>query len=257
MKSLVILALASISVVMMGQNTPGSMELSVTTVSNNAGFSPKHILAIWVEDGSGNFVKTLKLRADKRKQYLYSWNDASGGNTTDATTGATLSSHGTHSVTWNCTGTDGSVVTDGSYSVKVEYTSEHKQGPLTTIEFTKAADAVSFTPANETYFTDMDLVFNPESATGVRESVQTYQLNAYPVPAHDHLRIDLNLATENVVNIAVFSADMKLVKQIYTGNLSAGNHDFTWNLAGKTVPGTYILLIKGDNLLSARRIIVE
>lgn len=257
MKTLVIFILASFSAVLMGQSTPGNVELSVTTISNGAKYSPNHVLAIWVEDGSGNFVKTLKLRANKRKEYLYSWNGVSSGNTTDATTGATLSSHGTHSVTWNCTGTDGSVVADGSYRVKVEYTSEHSQGPLTTIEFTKSADAVSLSPADETYFTNMDMVFNPEAATGVRESLQTYQLNAYPVPAHDHLKIDLSLATGNVLDINVFSTDMKLVKQIYNGDLSAGDHDFTWNFSGETVPGTYILLIKGDNLLSTRRIIIE
>ena len=138
----------------------GEMTFSVRTVTFNGNFSPKHVLAIWIEDNAG-FVLTRKLRADKRKQYLYTWNSNAGGNVTDATTGATLASHQTHSVTWDCRDVNGDLVPDGEYTVYVEFTEEHAQGPLVTISFTKGSQSVSIAPADEANFKDMELVFEP------------------------------------------------------------------------------------------------
>ncbi len=140
--------------------TEGTMTFSVRTVTANGNYSPRHVLAIWVEDADG-FVLTRKLNADRRKQYLYTWNGTSGGNVTDATTGATLSSHQSHSVTWDCRDKDGALVPDGEYTVYVEFTDAHAQGPLTMLSFTKGPEAVELTPADETNFKDMALQFEP------------------------------------------------------------------------------------------------
>lgn len=142
------------------ENTEGNMTFTVRTVTVNETFSPRHVLAIWVEDADG-FVLTRKLRADRRKQYLYTWNSNSGGNVTDANTGATLSSHQTHSVTWDCKDKDGTTVPDGEYKVYVEFTEAHKQGPLKELTFTKGPDALALTPEDDTNFKDMALQFEP------------------------------------------------------------------------------------------------
>jgi len=92
--------------------TEGEMTFTVRTVTVNGNFSPKHVLAIWVEDSDG-FVLSRKLRAVKRKQYLYTWNTQSGGNVVDAVTGETLLSHQTHTVTWDCKDANGNLVPDG------------------------------------------------------------------------------------------------------------------------------------------------
>lgn len=60
---------------------------------------PRNIVAIWIEDASGNFVNTLLGRADKRITHLNTWKTATSkeGRTyirVDAVTGATLSCHG-------------------------------------------------------------------------------------------------------------------------------------------------------------------
>ena len=140
--------------------TEGDLSFTVRTVTDNGSYSPKHVLAIWIEDSQG-FVKTRKFRAANRKQYLYTFNKNTGGNTVDAVTGSTLSSHQTHTVTWDCTDVSGNLVPDGDYTVYVEYTDKHAQGPICTGAFTKGTDAVNLSPADKTYFKDLALTFTP------------------------------------------------------------------------------------------------
>lgn len=261
MKLLFTLLLVTFTTLLIGQGTPGTLDVSVTTLPNGIDFSPKHILAIWIEDGSGNFVKTLKLNADKRKQYLYTWNTKSSGNTTDATTGATLGLHTTHSVSWPCTNTTGVVVDDGNYSVWIEYTSEHAQGPITSIDFNKATDNVTFQPTDETYFIDMDLVYTPESTIGINNSSISYKLEVYPVPASEQLFIDISLPSSRQTSIKIYQSDMRLVNIIWDGDISAGEHRFSWDLnsvnGAKVAAGTYFMVVSGSNLLSTRQIVVQ
>lgn len=138
----------------------GELNFTIRTVSEGGNYAPKHVLAIWVEYES-DFVKTRLLRGNSRKQYLYTWKAASNYNVVDAITGATLTSHTTHSVSWDCMDLDGNVVPDGDYTVWVEYTEKHAQGPLYSLTFTKGPDAQSMTPADETYFKDIELDFTP------------------------------------------------------------------------------------------------
>jgi PKD repeat protein len=140
--------------------TGGILTFTVRTVTDNGTYSPKHVLAIWVEDANG-FVKTRKAMANQRKQYLYTWKAASNYNVVDAITGSTLTSHQTHTVTWNCTDLSGSIVPDGDYTVWVEFTDKHSQGPIYNITFTKGPDSQSFSPADQTYFKDIQLDFVP------------------------------------------------------------------------------------------------
>ena len=118
-------------------------------------------LAIWVEF-EDDFVKTRKAMANQRKQYLYTWRAASNYNVVDAITGATLNSHQTHTVSWDCTDLEGEVVTDGHYVVWAEFTEKHGQGPLMTVEFTKSTEAITINPSDEDHFINMGLIYTPE-----------------------------------------------------------------------------------------------
>ncbi|MEZ5084560.1 MAG: DUF2271 domain-containing protein, partial [Bacteroidales bacterium] len=138
----------------------GELTFTIRTVTANGNYSPKHVLAIWIEDVNG-FVKTRKAMANQRKQYLYTWHAASNYNVVDAITGVTLTSHQTHTVVWDCTDLDGNIVPDGDYVVWVEFTDKHDQGPLFNLTFTKGPDAQFFTPPEETYFKDIELEFTP------------------------------------------------------------------------------------------------
>ncbi|MDA3822294.1 MAG: DUF2271 domain-containing protein [Bacteroidales bacterium] len=257
MKHLIISILLLGSFLLQAQVTPGMVNISVTSKANGNAFSPKHVLAIWVEDNSATFVKTLKLQADKRKQYLYTWNNISAGNTTDATTGATLNSHQAHTLTWDCTNVAGEVIEDGTYTINIEYTSEHKQGPLTSIEFTKSDQEFSFQPADETYFTDMDLMFTPNSTSGIENQIISNRMSVYPVPARDQCFIDFDISDSKNIQLKVYSAEMKEVAELWNGDLNAGNHSFTWNIKGtESISGTYFVVLSGDKIFSARQVVV-
>lgn len=241
-----------------GQENPGTVDIDITTLPNDETYSPKHVLAIWVEDGSGAFVKTLKLRGDKRKEYLSTWTGVSSGNTTDAITGATLSSHQAHSLSWDCTDVSGAVVPDGTYTVMVEYTSAHKQGPLSEIEFSKAGDEVTVLPPDETYFKDMQLVYTPDQTSRINPKVVAADIRIYPVPAREQLFISLDLPTTNTISIDLYSIDMKLIDRVFSGKLEAGKQVVAQPInTGQAIPGTYILLIRGENLFVSRQVSLE
>lgn len=142
-------------------NTPGTVTLTVTTKTTGGNYAPRHVLAIWLEK-DGAFVKTRKAMANNRKQYLYTWKAISNYNVVDAMTGATLTSHQTHTVQWDCTDLDGNVVADGLYKMRVEFTEEHAQGPLLTIEFQKGIEPLVIEVPNQPYFTGIQLTYAPE-----------------------------------------------------------------------------------------------
>jgi len=138
----------------------GEMSLTVRTVTANGTYSPKHVLAIWIEDTDG-FVKSRKVMGSQRKQYLYTWVNSSNYNVVDAITGPTLTSHQTHTVVWDCKDLDGNIVPDGEYVVYAEFTDRHAQGPLYSTTFTKGPDPTFLSPPDETYFKDIVLTFTP------------------------------------------------------------------------------------------------
>ncbi len=142
------------------QTSGGEVTFTFRTVSTGGTYSPKHVLAVWVEDAAG-FVKTRLLRANSKKQYLYTWKASSNYNVVDAVTGATMTSHQTHTATWNCTDLEGNIIPDGDYDIWAEFTDKHAQGPLKTITFTKSPEPQTITLSDETYFKDMSVVFTP------------------------------------------------------------------------------------------------
>jgi hypothetical protein len=160
------IALLVLSFLWMGSLQAQLATFTFKTVSEGGTFAPKHVLAVWIEKADGTFVRTLFLRANARKQYLYSWIGKSGSNASDATTGATLTQHTSHSIQWNCRDLSGSLMPDGDYKFVVEYTDKHAQGPKYELSFSKNAAGVNLSPANQAYFIDMSLVYHP-TAVGI------------------------------------------------------------------------------------------
>jgi len=137
--------------------TPGTLTFTVKTITNNSTYSPKNVLAIWIKDSQGNFVISCKVMAGTRKQHLVKWNASSLGNAVSAITGATLTSHQVHTITWDGKNAAGTDMPDGIYQVWVEYVSTNaatngNQGPSMSVEFTKGTAVQHITPANETYY---------------------------------------------------------------------------------------------------------
>lgn len=111
------------------------------------------------------------MRAIQRIQYLIKWKQSSALNTTNAQTGATLTSHQTHTIVWNCTDNTGNVLPDGDYQFWVEFTEDEAQGPFTSYTFTKGTAPVNTNFANLTNFTNVSIVYTSDN-TAV-ESIET------------------------------------------------------------------------------------
>ena len=159
--------LAMVALLAVAAETPKpatSAKLSLTTKPTGKKYSPKHVIAIWVTDSKGKFVKTLEVYGKKRRKYLKVWTANSKENTVDAVTGATLKKHQTHTVTWDCRDAKGKLVADGEYLIHVEFTEENKQGPRTPakhIQFKKGETAVSLTPKDLSNFVKIKLDYTP------------------------------------------------------------------------------------------------
>ena len=98
MKTIITSLLVLISFFTFAQ-TEGTLTVSLTTSSAGGNYSPRNIVAIWIEDDNGNFVKTLMAYANVRKTHLNTWEastSAAGSiyNVVDAITGVTKTSHG-------------------------------------------------------------------------------------------------------------------------------------------------------------------
>lgn len=134
--------------------TTGTLTVTVTTAQTATGtFAPRNILAIWIEDGSGKFVKTLLAYANTRKTYLNTWEAStttagSAYNSVDAITGATQSTHGTRTCSWNGTDYSGKAVADGSYKVRMELTDQNATGNTASFTFTKGTTNQNLTLAD-------------------------------------------------------------------------------------------------------------
>jgi hypothetical protein len=98
------------------------LDVVVTTHSGGGNHQPKNVDAIWIQDASGTFVKSLYVMARNEIQHLNAWNAATTAaglsrNRVDAVTGASLPGYGTRMASWNCTDVNQKVVGAGGYQV--------------------------------------------------------------------------------------------------------------------------------------------
>jgi hypothetical protein len=162
--------------------------LTVTTTTSNAGgnYAPRNIVAIWIEDSNGVFVKTLLAYAQNYKTHLNNWQASttaigSAFNSVDAITGATKTSHATRSCSWNGKNYLGAAVNDGTYKVCFELTDKNATGNYSFFTFTKSATAQNQTPSNKPSFSSISIIWTPEASDVESiDYVETY--NIFPNP---------------------------------------------------------------------------
>jgi hypothetical protein len=136
---------------------PSELSFSVLTKSLGGRYAPRNIGAIWIENASGQWIKTLAVWAFIRERYLTRFRTAAAGNRVDAVTGATLSQHTTHSVTWDLTDATGTPVPDGDYRVVIETTDRDAAGDSTEVAFTKGTLPLVLMPPDVTHYVNMTL----------------------------------------------------------------------------------------------------
>ncbi|MCC6477256.1 VCBS repeat-containing protein [bacterium] len=95
----------------------------------------------------------------------------------------------------------------------------------------------------------LDAPERPESLPSTTEL-----LAAYPNPFNAQVNIPLEVARNETVHLVAFDVTGRLVEMIFSGEVSAGRHDLTWN-AAEHASGNYIISLRTeDGVHSARTV---
>lgn len=200
--------------------TEGVLTVTATTSKTSVPtYQPYNILAIWIEDSNGKFVKTLMAYAQERRQYLIAWKTATtiagaSYNTTDAISGATLSSHGTRSCTWDGKNRSSSLVADGNYILNMELTdNDGKRQNLAEFSFAKGTSIQTLSPATTNGFSNISVEWKPINTSLEDPSEQA--VNAY----FDESRNLFVVEGENIIYSRIYDANGKLWIQTSEQNI--------------------------------------
>lgn len=225
-----------------------AVNIEFTTVSDNGQYSPHHVLAVWITDQSGNFVRTITKRAVNEGYYLFKWKLSSFGDIADAITGATITSHETHEYSWNCKNKDGAIVNDGNYSVNIEYADNDSQGPIAKIDFTKG-DTSQITPADESYYKNMKVKYNSDisSVSEIDNINLNFVIN--PNPATNYLQV--SVSNNNIYEIEIININGKT---IFSGN----NYNSNTRLdISEIETGVYFIFVKSNSKSGVQKILIK
>jgi hypothetical protein len=208
----VIILLASITGLF--AQTSGTLTVTATTSSAGGNFAPKNIVAMWIEDSQGNWVKTMLAYAATRKTHLNTWEAATTAagspyNTVDAVTGATRSNHGTRTCTWNATDVNGNLLPDGDYTIWMELTDKNGTGNFSSFTFTKDTIPLNLTPSNVPSFATISIIWEPVITTGVGENALESQYSIAPNPTTGTFRVE----GKDITRIEVLNAAGAIVYQ--------------------------------------------
>ena len=217
--------------------TNGQLTVGFKTTTYNGAEAPKHILAVWVTKADGTFVKTLMAYTvtTKYRQYLTKWKSATNStyNMVDAVTGATLTSHGTRSCTWDCTDVAKVVQPDGDYRINVEFTEASAAGKIATFSFTKnTTPASTFTTiTSSTNVSSISVVWSPVNTAVDNIDYEKYY-KIYPNPVSSVLFV----TGSDIHEVSLYDMQGKNIL-----NTTENQLDFS-----QYKPGTYLIKIRSD-----------
>ncbi len=247
-----------ISVLNQGDTT---MLFQVKTVTYNGQYGPRHVFAIWITNESDQYITSLKVRAATYKAKLNKWKTYSGGVVpVDAISGPTLTTHQTHVVAWNGKNVNGSVVPDGNYRVYVEFneTNNTSGNPNTYVTFTKGASNQHLTPANTSYFQNMDLQFFTPTSISNFESEKSISFSVSPNPVKEVAQIQVILFKSERVSIDIYSINGIMVHSFQANVYPEGQHAFLWYPFDSDVKsGTYFARLTAGKSVKIQKIIVK
>lgn len=197
------------------EQTSGTFTFNINPVSHSGSYGTKHLVAIWVENSSGTFVKTkLKQCSDKNLDHLATWTSKSNSNVVDATTGSTLTSYDPITVVWDGTDVSKTTVPDGDYKIWIELAWDNSKTTgktVTSFPFTKGATIFSSTPANTDLFTDISLNWVP-TVTVAQPANFTNGVRVFPNPTKQLVNVDFQSVTDDCT-VQVISPTGKMVLQ--------------------------------------------
>jgi len=154
--------------------TYGHLYISVSTSETGGNYAPRNIVAIWIENDNGEFIKTLMAYAQNRKTHLNIWQASTSTagvefNDVDAITGPTRNSHATRECLWNALDYNQNLMPDGVYHIWMELTDKNGTGNYSSFSFNKGEEPEELTPDNVPSFSDISISWEP-SGTGIEEA---------------------------------------------------------------------------------------
>jgi flagellar hook assembly protein FlgD len=246
--------------------TPGTLTFTVKSITNNSTYSPKNVIAIWIKDAQGNFVVSRKVMANSRKNHLVKWNASSAGNSVSAITGSTLTSHQTHTITWDGKNAAGIEMQDGLYQIWVEYSSTNSasngnQGPFLTVEFEKGPAIQHITPANATYYQNIVADWVP-LGVGINDlSKSGASVKIFPNPFNVETTIQLCSDKTSQAYISVYDASGKKVTELINDSFSSGTKNFYWDGTStegqKLSNGIYFIHIQVNGFTEIQKVMIN
>lgn len=220
-KTFFVVAVFLISISFYAQ-TGGTLTVTTTTSEVGGTYKPKNIVAIWIQDSSGKFVKTLLAYAEARKKYLTGWkavttNAGTPYNIVDAISGATRTSHATRSCSWNGTNLNNQVVVDGSYTIQMEITDFNGTGRSGSFTFFKGPNPETITPVNIPSFSNITITWQP-STSSVSDEL-TDLISIYPNPVTSKTYI----SGPEIKSVMLLTLKGKIVLTTKSNNIEMSN----------------------------------
>jgi hypothetical protein len=217
------------------------------TLSDPSGNYDRRVDAYWITDSAGRFVQTVRKDAASRQQYLYQWHAVHGSwEAVDGYSGATITTWGQFTVTWDCRDTNNVIVPDGDYRFYIEMTDRNGQGPWTTngLPFTKSLAGVTNTYPDIQYLTGMRVAYVPILAYDV--AVTRLAPDFAPTNANVPIVVSVTNKTSVPETFTLALSNRTTATLLGTLNVTdmagntTSNFTFTWNTDGLAL-GSYVL----------------
>ena len=140
-----------------------TLTVAFDTTPNGGAFAPRNVVAVWIENSAGQFIKTIDRWANVRKVDLVAWTAASGSDT-DAVSGATRLDHSQRiTAMWDLKDRAGAIVPDGTYTIRMELADANVTQPAQnhqgTFTFVKSATGSTQNALANGGFQNVDITF--------------------------------------------------------------------------------------------------
>jgi len=278
--SIAVFAIALLVSANISAQTAGAMIFNFTTLQQ--GTKTKQVNAVWIENGTGTFIKTnlLYISSNSTDDHVPQFslksgasapspvgsgavNDATTGNTINAITGATRNATstpkawGAYSVSWD--GKTGAttpvLVPDGSYKIWVEMTwndNEDQHDFINTgYTFTKGASIFTTNPANEGPLSTMSLTWTPSALS--LDSIYKTKIGIFPNPSNGVINVqynDIPVSKIDVVN--VLGQVVKSIKLDTSSSETIESIDLSGN-----ANGLYIINVSTNETSSSYKVVLD
>ena len=205
-------ALLFFCAMVLSAQTKGTLSVSAVTCTAGGNYAPKNVIAIWVEDSSGKFVKTLLQYGTKRKTFLNNWGSAtraagSSYNSTDAVTGATRTAFGTVYCNWDGTDFNKKLMADGEYRLRLELTDKNATGNVLTYPFNKGPKNQSMAPSAVSGFSAVSINWTTAKIPGVNKTPSGNDIQIFPNPGQGKFAV----ITKEILSLTVSSLTGRVV----------------------------------------------